>query len=188
VLASASPRRLDLLAQIGLSPDHVLSPDIDETVPPGEAPRRAGLRLAEMKAVAGARAAPGAWVLAADTIVAVGRRMLPKADTAEDARACLEILSGRAHQVFTGVALAGPDGGVRTRLGAARVRFKRLERAEVNAYLAAGEWRGKAGGYAIQGRAAALVLDVAGSYSAIVGLPLYETATLLEAAGFRVRT
>lgn len=183
VLASASPRRLDLLRQIGLEPDEILSPDIDESPAADETPRQLAVRLAAGKA--GAVARPGDFVVAADTVVAVGRRVLPKAETEAQARACLALLSGRAHKVLTAVAVRAPDGRLGQRLSETRVRFKRLSDAEVEGYLAAGEWRGKAGGYAIQGRAAAFVLALQGSYSGVVGLPLYETACLLEGLGLR---
>lgn len=185
VLASASPRRLALLAQIGLRPDEVVETHVDETPKPRELPAQVARRLAIAKAEAGTR--PGAFVLGADTVVAVGRRILPKAGTEGEARACLDLLSGRGHRVFTAVALATPAGRVRHRLVETRVRFKRLSRPEIEAYLASGEWRGKAGGYAIQGLAAAFVLGLVGSYPAVVGLPLYETATLLEGEGYPVR-
>lgn len=177
VLASASPRRLALLAQIGVTPDAVSPADIDETPSPKEAPRALALRLAREKALA--VDAGDALVLGADTVVAVGRRLLPKTETEAEARACLELLSGRGHRVFTGVALKSAA-GVRTRLGEARVSFKVLSAAEIDAYIASDEWRGKAGGYAIQGRAARFIANIVGSYSAIVGLPLFETANLLE--------
>lgn len=180
VLASASPRRLALLAQIGVTPDAVISAEIDETVQANETPRRLALRLARSKA--DAVQADGANVLAADTVVVVGRRVLPKAETEAEARACLALLSGRAHRVYTAVALKAADATVRTRLAEARVAFKRLSAAEIETYIASGEWRGKAGGYAIQGLAGRYVVAVVGSYSAIVGLPLYETANLLDAA------
>ena len=184
VLASASPRRLDLLAQIGIRPDAVDAADLDETPQADETPRRLALRLAEAKAAAVAARHTGAHVLAADTVVAVGRRVLPKAaDTAEVA-ACLKLLSGRAHKVLTGVAVAAPDGRVASRLVETRVHFKRLSDAETQAYLACGEGVGKAGGYAIQGRAGGLVIALQGSYSGVVGLPLYETANLLAGLGF----
>lgn len=181
VLASSSPRRLDLLRQIGVAPDRIVSPDVDETPLPGETPRALALRLAAAKAAAVAHA--GAVVLAADTVVGCGRRILPKAETAEDARSCMTLLSGRAHRVFTGVAVCAADGAMRVRLGEARVRFKRLSGAEIESYVASGEWRGKAGGYGIQGRAERFAIAISGSYSAIVGLPLFETAALLKAAG-----
>ena len=183
VLASASPRRLDLLAQIGLVPDQIIAPDIDETALADETPRLMALRLASAKAQA--VQADKAFVLAADTVVAVGRRVLPKAETEAQARDCLTLLSGRAHKVLTAVAVRAPDGRLAKRLSETRVHFKRLSRAEIDAYIAAGEWRGKAGGYAVQGRAGAFVLALQGSYSGVVGLPLYETAMLLEGLGFR---
>ncbi|MGE3142202.1 MAG: nucleoside triphosphate pyrophosphatase [Hyphomonadaceae bacterium] len=180
VLASESPRRRDLLAQIGYAPDRIAPAGVDETPRPKETPRALALRLARAKAQSAA--APQAAVLAADTVVSVGRRVLPKAETEAEARACLSLLSGRGHRVATAVALA-QDGRVRVRLAQARVVLKRLSAAEIEAYLASGEWRGKAGGYAIQGLAGRFVVSVIGSYSAIVGLPLFETANLLESAG-----
>ena len=183
VLASASPRRLDLLRQIGIEPDQVVSPDIDETPRGGETPRQLAERLACEKA----RAAQGAFVLAADTVVALGRRVLPKTETEAEARRCLELLSGRAHEVLTGVAVTRADGRLASRVSETRVHFKRLTAHEIQAYVHAGEWRGKAGGYAIQGRAAAFVVALQGSYSGVVGLPLYETSCLLEGQGLRRR-
>lgn len=183
VLASASPRRLALLAQIGVTPDAVLSTDIDETERAGETPRALALRLAGAKAAACA-ADPADLVLAADTVVAVGRRILPKAETEAQARACLDLLSGRGHRVYTGVALR-QGARTRTRLVETRLTFKRLSAPEIAAYLANGDWAGKAGGYAIQGPAGAFVTQLVGSYSAVVGLPLYETTCLLEGAGWR---
>jgi septum formation protein len=185
VLASASPRRLELLARMGIVPDQVLPADIDEREQPGETPRRLALRLACEKARAVAPRAEGGFVLAADTVVAVGRRILPKAETEAEARACLALLSGRAHRVFTGVAAIAPDGRLASRLVETRLTFKRLSPAERDHYLASGEWRGKAGGYGIQGRAAAFVIDQHGSYTSVVGLPLYETLCLLEGLGYR---
>jgi len=185
VLASASPRRLDLLRQIGLEPDRILPTDLDETPHPKETPRRLALRLAEAKGEAAAARAPGAYVLAADTVVALGRRLLGKPFDAAEARAWLELLSGRAHRVFTGVVVIAPSGRRALRLAEARVRFKRLTPAEIDAYLSSGEWEGKAGAYAIQGRAGGFVIEVQGSYSAVIGLPLYETRMLLEGLGFR---
>jgi septum formation protein len=179
VLASASPRRLTLLAQIGITPDEVRAADIDETPLKGETPRLHALRLARGKAEA--VSADGAFVLAADTVVAVGRRILPKAESESQARECLALLSGRTHRVYTGVALKNAN-AVSTRLGEARVCFKVLSAHEIDAYIASGEWRGKAGGYAIQGLAARYITNIIGSYSAIVGLPLYETANLIEGA------
>jgi septum formation protein len=186
-LASASPRRLDLLRQIGVIPDSVAPANIDETPRAGELPRQHALRLAREKACAAA-ADGQTLILAADTVVGVGRRILPKTETEPEARSCLELLSGRSHRVFTAVALKGPDGAVASRLVEARLRFKRLSAAEIDIYLRYGEWRGKAGGYAVQGRAGAFVLELQGSYSAVVGLPLYETAALLEGAGYPVWT
>ncbi len=183
VLASASPRRLALLAQIGLAPDRVLETAVDETPAVAELPRALAVRLARAKAEAGAAAAPDALVLGADTVVACGRRILPKALNEDEARRCLTLLSGRAHQVLTGVCVRAPGGRGGERLVATRVTFKRLTGQEIDAYLRSGEWEGKAGGYAIQGRAAKFVTALSGSYSAVVGLPLYETAALLEGAG-----
>jgi septum formation protein len=185
VLASASPRRLDLLRQVGVEPDLVDAADIDETPLTKETPRLLALRLARAKAALVAARHAGAYVLAADTVVAVGRRVLPKAETEAEARACLELLSGRGHRVETAVAVQAPDGRVAARLVESRVQVKRLTEAEVAAYLASGEWRGKAGGYAVQGRAGAFIIALHGSYSAVVGLPLYETLTLLEGLGRR---
>ncbi|HWA22352.1 MAG TPA: Maf family nucleotide pyrophosphatase [Caulobacterales bacterium] len=182
VLASASPRRLALLEQIGLKPDRVISTDVDETPLKGELPRALAQRLARTKAEAGAAQATGALVLAADTVVACGRRVLPKAESEAQARACLTLLSGRAHQVMTALALHTPE-GLRERLVETRVRFKRLTASEIEAYIASREWEGKAGGYGVQGRAGRFVLSLNGSYTAVVGLPLYETAALLESAG-----
>jgi septum formation protein len=182
ILASASPRRLELLAQVGIRPDATLPAEIDETPRPGELARACALRLAAAKAEV--IPASDAVVLAADTIVAVGRRILGKPASAAEAEAFLRLLSGRRHRVVTGVALRTPE---RTRLRAVEtaVRFKPLDRAEIAAYLASGEWQGKAGGYAIQGRAGGLVPWIGGSYSNVVGLPLAETLGLLAAAGIR---
>ncbi len=178
ILASASPRRLALLAQLGIIPDRVVPADIDEAVLPGETPRPHALRLARAKAAAVFE--PGACTLAADTVVAVGRRILPKAETREQAAACLHLLSGRAHHAISAVVVVGPDGGSSERVSDTRVIFARLGTAEMAAYLESGEWQGKAGGYAIQGRAAAFVRALSGSYSGVVGLPLHETAQLLK--------
>lgn len=183
VLASASPRRLDLLRQIGLIPDAVEAADLDETPRNDETPRRLALRLAQEKAALVASRWPEAHVLAADTVVAVGRRVLPKAANAEEVRACLRLLSGRAHKVLTGVAAVGPDGRMVARVVESRVHFKRLSDADMEAYLACGEGVDKAGGYAIQGRAAAFVTRLEGSYSGVMGLPLAETAELLARIG-----
>ncbi|QUD89174.1 Maf family protein [Phenylobacterium montanum] len=185
VLASASPRRLDLLRQVGLEPARTVPAHLDETPLPRETPRLAALRLARAKAEAVRAAEPEGFVLAADTVVAVGRRMLPKAETEAEAAACLELLSGRAHKVLTGVAVIAPDGRCSARLSETKVHFKRLTPDERRRYLAGGEWHGKAGGYAIQGEAAGFVIDLQGSYSGVVGLPLYETLCLLEGLGFR---
>lgn len=183
VLASASPRRLDLLRQVGVEPDRIEPSDIDESPLPKETPRRLALRLAREKAQV--LAAPDAFVLAADTVVSVGRRILPKALEAAEARACLELLSGRSHRVMTGVAVCAPDGRISARLVETSVDFKRLEPREIDAYLDSGEWRGKAGGYAIQGRAGGFVMQLVGSFSGVVGLPLYETLCLLKGLGWR---
>ena len=184
VLASASPRRLDLLAQIGIVPDRVRPAEIDETPMRDELPRPLAQRLAEGKALAVAEAeGAGCAILAADTVVAVGRRILPKAEDAETARRCLSRLSGRRHIVYGGIALIGPDGRVRSRVVETAVVFKRLEAAEIDAYIASGEWDGKAGGYAIQGRAAALIRRIGGSYTNVVGLCLHETHKLLTGIG-----
>lgn len=183
VLASASPRRLDLLKQIGIVPDAVDAAELDETPLADETPRRLALRLAMAKVLDVAARQPGAYVVAADTVVAVGRRIMPKAADAAQVRDCLKLLSGRAHRVFTGVAVAAPDGRTASRLVESRLHFKRLSQAEVDAYLACGEGVGKAGGYAVQGRAAAMVISLQGSYSGVVGLPLYETSSLLTGLG-----
>lgn len=180
ILASASPRRLALLEQIGVVPDAVRAADLDETPLKGELPRAHAFRLARAKAAAIAAVEPAAFVLAADTTVGCGRRILPKAETEAEARACLALLSGRAHRVYTAVALAAPGQPLRERVSETRVAFKRLSAGEVEAYIAAGEWRGKAGGYAIQGRAGAFVRFLNGSYSGVVGLPLFEVAALLN--------
>jgi septum formation protein len=184
VLASASPRRVELLGRIGIKPDIVAPADIDETPLKDERPRGLALRLAEGKAAAVAPAHPGAFILAADTVVGVGRRILPKTETEAEERECLRLLSGRSHDVFTGVAVIGSDGRKASRVVACRVTFKRLSHSEVEGYVAHGDWRGKAGGYAVQTRAASFVTDISGSYTSIVGLPLYETVALLEGLGF----
>ena len=183
VLASASPRRLDLLKQIGIVPDVVDAAELDETPLADETPRRLALRLAIAKAMEVAARQPGAFVVAADTVVAVGRRIMPKAADSDQVLDCLKLLSGRAHRVLTGLAVAAPDGRVASRLVESRVHFKRLSQAEIDAYLACGEGVGKAGGYAVQGRAAAMVISLQGSYSGVVGLPLYETSSLLTGLG-----
>jgi septum formation protein len=185
VLASASPRRLDLLAQVGVAPDRVDPADIDETPLRDETPRRHALRLAVEKARAVAPRSPGAIVLAADTVVAVGRRILPKAETPEQAAYCLKLLSGRNHKVLTGVAAIAPDGREASRLVETRVQFKHLSAQEQADYLAGGEWNGKAGGYGVQGVAGGFIIDLHGSYTSVVGLPLYETLNLLTGLGYR---
>ena len=182
VLASASPRRLELLARLGIVPDAVAPADIDETPRKAELPPAYACRMALEKAAAAGE--PGAVVIAADTVVAAGRRILPKAETEEEARDALSLLSGRRHRVHSAVAVAAPDGRVRHRLSTSIVAFKPLSEDELSAYLASGEWRGKAGGYAIQGRAEALVRFLSGSHSGVMGLPLYETRALLRAAGY----
>ena len=192
VLGSASPRRLALLAQIGVRPDAILPAEIDETPRPREEPRALAERLASEKALASAAIAAGradlapCLTLGADTVVGVGRRILPKCETREDAKLCLDLLSGRGHRVFTGLALVTGGGAVRRRLVETRLRFKRLSPNEVEAYLASAEWRGKAGGYAIQGLAGAFVERLVGSYSNVVGLPLAETVALLGGQGYDV--
>jgi len=184
VLASASPRRLALLAQIGVTPDRVIHPDIDETPHRDEKPRVLAQRLAALKLAAVTEA--GCFVLTADTVVAAGRRVLGKPDTADEARTFLTLLSGRRHRVLTAVALRAPDGRSAQRVAESIVSFARLDAVEMESYLACGEWRGKAGGYAIQGRAAAFVRFLSGSHSNVVGLPLFETAQLLRGLGYRL--
>ena len=185
VLASASPRRLDLLAQIGLIPDAVDPADLDESPHRAELPRVYAARMAEEKARAVASRHIGAFVLAADTVVACGRRILPKTETEAEAARCLDLLSGRRHKVLGGVTVIGPDAKTVSRVVETQVTFKRLSAEERAIYLGSGEWQGKAGGYAIQGLAAAYVSWVAGSYSNVVGLPLSETYKLLAGLGFR---
>ena len=184
ILASASPRRRDLLAQIGIAPDAVVPSAVDETAHKREAPEAMARRLAREKALAVAPRHPGAFVLAADTVVALGRRVLGKPADAREAARFLRLLSGRRHRVIGAVCVVDPNAAPHDRLTVTTVRFKRLTEAEIARYLAAGEWRDKAGGYAIQGRAAAFVAWVGGSYSNVVGLPLQETATLLEGLGW----
>lgn len=192
VLASGSPRRLALLEQVGLVPDHLFPAEIDEAPQSREQPRPLAERLARGKAEVAAKRfltqepRAQAFVLAADTVVSVGRRILPKAETLNEAARCLSLLSGRSHTVTTAVALLTPKGKLRERAVETRVRFKRLSREEIDAYLASGEWRGKAGGYAVQGLAATFVASLAGSYSSVVGLPLHETVALLVGEGFPV--
>lgn len=192
ILASASPRRLALLNQIGIEPEHLVPADVDETPEKGELPRKLAQRLADLKAITAQHKAKVAGfgsnslVLAADTVVAVGRRVLPKAETMEEASECLRLLSGRAHRVYTGLTLITPSGAKRQRLVETRIRFKRLSAKDMEAYLASTEWRGKAGGYAIQGIAGAFVVKLSGSYSGVVGLPLHETTQLLAGEGYPV--
>lgn len=187
-LASASPRRLQLLAQIGIVPASVLPTDCDETPGKTELPKALALRLARTKAETAKAmlAGEGAYILAADTVVARGRLILPKAETEAEARDCLAKLSGRTHRVITGIALVTPDGALRARAVETRVAFKRLSRDEIEFYIRSGEWQGKAGGYAIQGLASLFVQQIIGSYSNIVGLPLYETAAMLQGAHYPV--
>ncbi len=193
VLASASARRLELLQQIGIAPDAMLPADVDETPKKNELPRTLAQRLAIEKAQAARKIAAareeleGAFVLAADTVVAVGRRILPKCELMEEAGDCLRLLSGRQHRVFTGLVVVTPRGAERKRIVETRVRFKRLSGAEIESYLSSGEWKGKAGGYAIQGLAGAFVVKLVGSYSSVVGLPLYEAQALLSGDGYPVR-
>lgn len=180
-LASASPRRRELLARLGIEPDAVAPADIDETPRKDELPRDYAVRMAREKALA---VAADGFVLGGDTVVAVGRRILPKAEDEATARRCLALLSGRRHRVLSAIALRAPDGSLRERLSETVVRFKRFSDAEIAGYLASGEWHGKAGGYAIQGAAEGLVVWLQGSHSGVMGLPLYETRTLLVSAGF----
>ena len=182
VLASASPRRLALLAQIGIVPDRIVSPDIDETPLRDELPRQHAQRLARAKAMS--VEAPNCYLLAADTVVAVGRRILPKTESEADARRCLALLSGRRHRVMTAVVLRAPDGRRTERLVQSVVGFSRLSERQIAGYLAGDEWHGKAGGYAVQGRAALFVRFISGSYSNVVGLPLFETAQMLRGLGW----
>jgi septum formation protein len=184
VLASSSPRRLMLLGQLGITPARVVSPDIDETPLRDELPRPYAQRMARAKAAAVSE--PGCFVLAGDTVVAVGRRILPKAESEKEARSCLTLLSGRRHRVLTGIALTAPDGQTRERLSETIVTFNRLTPQQTEAYVASGEWHGKAGGYAINGLAASFVRFLSGSYSGVVGLPLFETAQLLRGCGWPV--
>lgn len=187
ILASSSPRRLALLRQVGIEPDRIADPKVDEAASPRELPRAYALRLAQAKAAAvPARIdGRGCFILAADTVVACGRRILPKASSEAEAERCLRLLSGRRHRVYTGVCVRAPDGRARSRLVCTVVRFKRLSDEERAEYLASGEWRGKAGGYAIQGRAEAFVASLNGNYSNVVGLPLHDTVNLLRGLGWK---
>jgi septum formation protein len=192
VLASASPRRLQLLERVGLTPDLLNPADIDELPHKRETPRALSIRLAREKAEHARmmplvrEMGPNAFILAADTVVGLGRRILPKAETEDEARDCLSLLSGRSHWVYSTVCLIAPGNRISTRCVETKLRFKRLSREDVDSYIASGEWRGKAGGYAIQGRAEAFVRMLTGSHSAVIGLPLYETVHLLEGAGYPV--
>ena len=192
VLASGSPRRLALLNQAGIEPDSLQPTEVDEIPVKGELPRALANRLAKTKAQAALASVKidedlrGSYILAADTVVAVGRRVMPKAEMLDEAAACLRLLSGRNHRVYTGICLVTPRETFRQRLIETRVRFKRLSTEDVEAYLASGEWRGKAGGYAIQGLAGTFVVKMVGSYTNVVGLPLYETMSLLGGEGFPV--
>ncbi|MGE0004621.1 MAG: Maf family nucleotide pyrophosphatase [Parvibaculaceae bacterium] len=192
VLASASPRRLALLEQAGLKPDLLMPADIDETPLKRETPRRLAIRLADEKArTAGEtplvkKLGGKTFVLAADTVVGLGRRILPKTETAEEAEACLWLLSGRSHWVYSAVTLLAPGGRSWRRCSETKVRLKRLSREDVETYLKSGEWRGKAGGYALQGRAESFARSLSGSHSGVIGLPLYETIHLLQGAGYPV--
>jgi septum formation protein len=192
VLASASPRRLALLEQAGVRPDALLPTDRDETPGRNERPRDLARRLAREKAEAAHRTTAlqpdlaGAYIIAADTVVALGRRILPKPEVVDEAAQCLRMLSGRAHRVYTGVTLVTPAGAFRERLVETRLRFKRLSEQDIDSYLASGEWRGKAGGYAAQGLAGSFIVKLVGSHSAVVGLPLYETLALLGGEGYPI--
>ena len=193
VLASGSPRRVTLVNQAGIEPDALRPTNIDETPKRGELPRACANRLARAKAEAALELVRddeelnGSYVLAADTVVAVGRRILPKAELLDEAAQCLRLLSGRNHRVHTGVCLVTPNEAYRQRLVETRVRFKRLSEDDIEAYLASGEWRGRAGGYAAQGIAGSFIVKIIGSYSNVVGLPLYEVTTLLSGEGYPVR-
>lgn len=184
ILASASPRRRDLLARLGVEPAAVAPADIDETPAKSELPHAYAQRMAKEKAQAAASA--DGFVLAGDTVVAAGRRILPKAEDEQTARQCLQLLSGRRHRVLSTVALLAPDGKMREKLNETIVRFKVLSDTEIDAYIASGEWEGKAGGYAIQGAAEGLIQWIRGSHSGVMGLPLYEARALLKAAGFKI--
>ena len=192
MLASASPRRLQLLERVGLTPDLLNPSDIDELPHNRETPRALSIRLARQKAERAlemplVRAqGPNAFVLAADTVVGLGRRVLPKADTVDQALDCLSLLSGRSHWVYSTIHLIAPGNKVSSRCVETKVRFKRLSREDIDSYIASNEWRGKAGGYAIQGLAGVFVARLVGSYTAVVGLPLYETVSLLAGAGYPV--
>ena len=183
ILASASPRRRELIARLGIEPAGIQPAEIDETPAKAELPRDYAKRMAREKSLA---VSADGHVLAGDTVVAVGRRILPKAEDEATARQCLNLLSGRRHVVLSAIALRAPDGKLRERLSETTVKFKRLSAEEIDAYIAGGEWEGKAGGYAIQGAAEGLISWIQGSHSGVVGLPLYETRTLLKSAGFDI--
>lgn len=193
VLASASPRRLALLAQAGIEPNALRPVDLDETPSKGELPRSCANRLAHAKAEAALEIVKrdedlrGSFILTADTVVAVGRRILPKAELVDEAAQCLRLLSGRNHRVYTSICMVTPKEAFRQRVVETRVRFKRLTEDDISSYIDTGEWRGKAGGYAVQGIAGSFVVKMVGSYSNVVGLPLYETVSLLGGEGFPVR-
>jgi len=193
VLASGSPRRLALLNQAGLEPDSLRPAEVDETPSKGELPRSCATRLARAKAEAALKSVQlddelrSAFIIAADTVVAVGRRILPKAELVDEAAQCLRLLSGRNHRVYTSVCIVTPREAFRQRLVETRVRFRRLTEEDIQAYIGSGEWRGKAGGYAVQGIAGSFVVKLVGSYTSVVGLPLYETVALLGGEGFPVR-
>ena len=187
VLASASPRRLDLLKQVGLIPTEILPADIDETVRPRELPRALAARLADGKAAAVVAVRPDAFVLGADTVVAVGRRILGKAASPAEAAKFLNLMSGRSHRVMSGICVAAPGGKRASRVVVTSVAFKRLTDGEIADYIAGDEWQGKAGAYAIQGMAARFVRDINGSYTNIVGLPVFETVQMLAGLGYPVR-
>lgn len=182
ILASASPRRRDLLVSISIIPDEIIPTDIDESEIPGETPRDLAIRLSQSKLAAARH--EGAFVLASDTVVGVGRRILPKTETEAEARTCLTQLSGRNHDVFTGVAIRAPDGREAFRLSTTKIKFKRLHPDEIDRYIESGEWQGKAGGYGIQGRAGSFVISLNGSYTGVMGLPVYETRQLLTGLGY----
>ena len=184
ILASASLRRLDLLAQIGIVPDKVMPADINEEPISGELPKGHALRLAREKAIKVASDNPDSIILAADTVVGVGRRILPKTETIDEARQCLELMSGRGHRVFTGVAVIKANGEKISRVVETRLKMKQLSDAQITQYIESGEWKGKAGGYGIQGRAGAFISNLIGSYTNVVGLPLFETRNLLTGAGY----
>ncbi len=184
ILASASPRRRELLARIGVVPDGIVPADIDEDPRPDEIPKPHALRLAIGKANEIAPAHKGSFILSADTVVGVGRRILPKSEDVETAKYCLDLLSGRSHRVFTGVCLITPDGRQIDKVVETRLKMKRLSDAEMLLYLGSGEWDGKAGGYGIQGLAEAFISHISGSYSNVMGLPVYETRNMLVGAGY----